>query len=456
MDKYDNMRIKAAILASLALVLTLAGCNSSDDESTTSSDCAITAVTMGTLSRTYTRHLSSGKDTTYTVTVPGSAYPLHIDQINHRIFNTDSLPVGTKLDKIYFTTFTADGTIAYRLESGRDTLFTTRDTIDFTSPRIFTVYATDGSGSREYVITITAHNVDPNAYSWNVCGAANSRLAGLEGIHMVASGGNLYLWGTENGSVVLLTRTASTKSSVEWEVSAVTGADNLQPSSVNVFGGVFYAIDDNGLVTSSDGAAWTSVSSDIVPDRILAVSDDNIYVSAGGEAYHSPDGLNWTLDSLDDSSDLLPSENICSAVLTQLNNSNIKSICCVGYTDSMPRVWKKEVDLVYPENYPWSYYPATEETPRTLPYLKGFSMKAYNDDLYAVGMDSDSLGVYISYDGARSWQKATEYTAVPSAIGTPSEVAFTVDEDNYIWIAGSGNGLLLRGYLNSVMAAKNE
>ena len=107
--------IAFVVMSALALTF-LASCGDDNKSSELSSDCAINAIVLGNLSRIYHTYLDNGKDTSYSITVPGAAYPLHIDQINRRIFNSDSLPVGTAVNKVYFTTFSADGIVSYRLE----------------------------------------------------------------------------------------------------------------------------------------------------------------------------------------------------------------------------------------------------------------------------------------------------------------------------------------------------
>ena len=197
--------IAFVVMSALALTF-LASCGDDNKSSELSSDCAINAIVLGNLSRIYHTYLDNGKDTSYSITVPGAAYPLHIDQINRRIFNSDSLPVGTAVNKVYFTTFSADGIVSYRLESGKDTLYSIKDTLDFTSPRIFTIFASDGSGSRSYTIDIKIHNADPDAYSWVAASPADNDVAKLESMRMIAKDGQLYLWGSKNGTNVVMTR----------------------------------------------------------------------------------------------------------------------------------------------------------------------------------------------------------------------------------------------------------
>lgn len=445
--------IAFVVMSALALTF-LASCGDDNKSSELSSDCAINAIVLGNLSRIYHTYLDNGKDTSYSITVPGAAYPLHIDQINRRIFNSDSLPVGTAVNKVYFTTFSADGIVSYRLESGKDTLYSTKDTLDFTSPRIFTIFASDGSGSRSYTIDIKIHNADPDAYSWVAASPADNDVAKLESMRMIAKDGQLYLWGSKNGTNVVMTRKTGEGVAL-WTKKYISGTDGLQTKSINLFNGKFVAISESGLVESENGADWTETATSLVPDRILA-ADEELYITVSGKIYSSSDLKSWKEEKADNSTAFLPTENIYSAVLPAVNNPNIENIVCVGYLDGKTETWKKEMNKVYPEDNAWSYYPTTEETPRTLPYLKGFNMMKYDGKLFCAGINGDTVNVYTSADGARAWKKVKVPTMVPAQTGKPTEIFMTPDDDNHIWLVCSGTGMLWKGYLNRLKADKSE
>ena len=445
--------IAFVVMSALALTF-LASCGDDNKSSELSSDCAINAIVLGNLSRIYHTYLDNGKDTSYSITVPGAAYPLHIDQINRRIFNSDSLPVGTAVNKVYFTTFSADGIVSYRLESGKDTLYSTKDTLDFTSPRIFTIFASDGSGSRSYTIDIKIHNADPDAYSWVTASPADNDVAKLESMRMIAKDGQLYLWGIKNGTNVVMTRKTGEGVAL-WTKKDISGTDGLQTKSINLFNGKFVAISESGLVESENGADWTETATSLVPDRILA-ADEELYITVSGKIYSSSDLKSWKEEKADNSTAFLPTENIYSAVLPAVNNPNIENIVCVGYLDGKTETWKKEMNKVYPEDNAWSYYPTTEETPRTLPYLKGFNMMKYDGKLFCAGINGDTVNVYTSADGARAWKKVKVPTMVPAQTGKPTEIFMTPDDDNHIWLVCSGTGMLWKGYLNRLKADKSE
>ena len=445
--------IAFVVMSALALTF-LASCGDDNKSSELSSDCAINAIVLGNLSRIYHTYLDNGKDTSYSITVPRAAYPLQTDQINRRIFNSDSLPVGTAVNKVYFTTFSADGIVSYRLESGKDTLYSIKDTLDFTSPRIFTIFASDGSGSRSYTIDINIHNADPDAYSWVAASPADNDVAKLESMRMIAKDGQLYLWGSKNGTNVVMTRKTGEGVAL-WTKKDISGTDGLQTKSINLFNGKFVAISESGLVESENGADWTETATSLVPDRILA-ADEELYITVSGKNYSSSDLKSWKEEKADNSTAFLPTENIYSAVLPAVNNPNIENIVCVGYLDGKTETWKKEMNKVYPEDNAWSYYPTTEETPRTLPYLKGFNMMKYDGKLFCAGINGDTVNVYTSADGARAWKKVKVPTMVPAQTGKPTEIFMTPDDDNHIWLVCSGTGTLWKGYLNRLKADKSE
>ena len=89
----------------------LTSCNI-DSSTTTSYDgnhCAITYMTLGTLLRESHITTSRGTDSTYMTTFSGSMYPLYVDQYKGEIYNPDSLPLGTRVDKVVFSTISHDG-----------------------------------------------------------------------------------------------------------------------------------------------------------------------------------------------------------------------------------------------------------------------------------------------------------------------------------------------------------
>ena len=132
-------------LMSLLATLMLGACDTTNDTvMDVSRDCIVSRVTVGTLNRTLQTVSSTGADSTYQVTVNGAMYPMFIDQLNNRIYNADSLPVGTDVTKVVFADFNVSGTASIKsLYTGKDTIFTAKDSTDFSQPRTLTVHSAD-------------------------------------------------------------------------------------------------------------------------------------------------------------------------------------------------------------------------------------------------------------------------------------------------------------------------
>jgi len=156
----------------LVAVLMLPSCLGSDDDVTVYDDVAITSFTLGTLNRYVTKTLSDGSDSTYKVTYAGSAYKVAIDQMGFRIFNVDSLPVGTDVKHVVCTMVTRNNALITIKSMTSDSLFTysSTDSIDFSQPRTFRVFSTDGLYYRDYVVSISARQYAAGSLLWTAMG----------------------------------------------------------------------------------------------------------------------------------------------------------------------------------------------------------------------------------------------------------------------------------------------
>lgn len=426
---------------------TFSGCTS--DESftmTLAPDCAVNAVTFGTLSRNINSYTADGRDTSYVVTYQGSPFPIHIDQLNYQIYNTDSLPLGTLADKILFSTFTTDGTVLLRKTNDADTLYSTRDTVDFSTPRLFTVYSYDGRGRRTYTVKVNIRQTDPEAYTWMKDGETNEDIAKMSGMRMLANDGLLYLWGKTDGVTVLLTRQDAENAA--WTRAETTRAGNIDLQSITYFKGAFYAMADGGLIMSDDGKDWSYINANISIENLLGADGKEIFAAAADGVYGSSDGVAWAACQIDAPAALLPQKEVVTAIQPSAANRNIESLIAVGYTDTVSVVWKKEIDLTGAEISPWSYYPYTEENMKSLPYMQELSLITYGGNLYAAGMRNGTAAIYISVDGARTWTAADTETTLPAGIGSPSEVKLAAGSGNTLWLACAGTGQMWQGYLN--------
>lgn len=145
-----------------------------DDEEvdyTVYNDLVLTKVAFGTLPRIMHTTKKSGGDSTYVSSVSAtSVYPFTIDQVNNVAYNLDSLPVGTRADKIVLSTFTVNGGsfTLKKLNAEEDTLYAVADTLDFShGPREFHLYGTDGTSRRTYRVEVRIHQQKADSVSWD-------------------------------------------------------------------------------------------------------------------------------------------------------------------------------------------------------------------------------------------------------------------------------------------------
>lgn len=164
------MRQIKTICILLSTMAMMASClSSSDSETTLYDDAAITSFTLGTLNRYVTTTSDSGEETVTKSTLTGSNYRFHIDQVTHEIYNTDSLPVGTDVAHVLVTlTSKNNGTVLIRDEEDENLVsyYSSSDSIDFTNPRKFVVYASDGQGYSEYTVQVNVHQEEAGVFTW--------------------------------------------------------------------------------------------------------------------------------------------------------------------------------------------------------------------------------------------------------------------------------------------------
>lgn len=172
-------------------------------------DLAVTAVQFGTMPRIINSTDKTGKDTLVEKSYDASkAHPFVIDQLNNRIYNLDSLPVGVLAEKIVFSAFTvSDGSVGIRkLDAKEDTIYSLTDTLDFSrGSREFNLYGTDGTSRRTYTVEVRIHKQEEDSLTWTrlpLSAWAESPILPATGESFTAQGGEQFRMA--DGSISLL------------------------------------------------------------------------------------------------------------------------------------------------------------------------------------------------------------------------------------------------------------
>lgn len=189
-----------------------------------------------------------------------------IDLDNGVIFNPDSLPKGTKIDKlvasITFANSMSKAELKFKSVSGNDTtvnyLKNPDDSINFTSPVILDVTAQNGVNSFSYVIKVNVHQQNPDAIVWRELESNRlpSRFDNPVAQHTVIQDKTVYCLVEEyNGSYTVAA--SSDLNDNSWEKSIFSPGFVPMIDSFTATSKTFYILDENGsLYESTDLSEW--------------------------------------------------------------------------------------------------------------------------------------------------------------------------------------------------------
>ncbi|MBQ1816417.1 MAG: hypothetical protein II122_02645 [Bacteroidaceae bacterium] len=451
-----KLLVKVVILA-LISSFGMTSCNSETDYTTTnygSNHCAVTYMLLGTLYRDIHTQNSSGKDSVYTTTMSGSQYMLYIDQYKGEIYNPDSLPLGTRTDKVVFSSVSYDGILAYRTENGTDTLYSTGDTIDFTNPRLFTCFSYSGSAKKTYTVHINVHQVNTEAFVWNQVHQGLNHLQALTSQRAFYKGDTIYVFALADNAPVRIAMPI--KENVASSIVDTLSLAGFKPENVQQFGNKFYTLENGVVMTSSDGAAWTAANTTFTADALVAVSSTMIFATKEGKMYHSEDAVNWELDEIESHADKLPTSAFTSAWAPMLFNENFEYLICGGTNADGNVEWRKVIDNKGHNTEPWSLYQFGEEKAYPYPAGPNVQILAYDSKMFAMGTEGDTLSLfYVSTDMGRTWRPQRNSYQHPHAIKA-SNFSWAIDDEKYIWIICGGSGEIWRGRINRLGFQPNQ
>lgn len=463
-----KVSIRSVIVLLSALILT-SSCLSTDDDNdiTYYNDTAITAFTLGTLNKYYwTKTKYTDEDSLVKTTVTGSNYEMYIDQSQRKIYNNDSLPLGTDAAHVLCTVSSLNsGTviIKYLSQEGEDSLayYSSSDSLDFTEPVEFRVYANSGAAYRSYEVKVNVHTEDPDSFRWSNCATVDA-FKSFADMRAASVNGKVILLGTDGASTTAYTTDSS--DGATWTKAAEgLGADAYRNTAV--LGGKLYAASNGSLLSTQDGASWTTVGT-FTKSRLLGAGSKKLYAegSDGTLAASADGGLTWTDEEMSDGAALLPTDNISMAALPLVTNDSTERIVMTGVrdmtasqADTAAVVWSKIEEYAGDsDTHPWVCYSTDGEY--RLPAQANLTMIKYGSVLAALGGSPEgqaqSAGftyLYISRDNGLTWLTGTKYVLPDDFTNAASDTfAMTADSDNILWIVCGGTGQVWRGRLNSL------
>ena len=442
--------------AVLTMILLPTSCLKGDDNNEVKeyNDMAVAYFYLGTLNRT--QQTTSGTTTTK---LDASSFKFHIDQLQRRIYNPDSLPVGTDVTKVPCSMGAYNNGGLYWEDPEEENAlipYSSTDSIDFSTPRKLRVYAYGTAKYSTYIVQVNVHKEEGDEFLWTNMGTADA-FKSMSALRVLSLDDQLVVAGQQDGTTVFFT----SEDGKSWQqqipdVKMTFAADAY--ANTLCFGGYAYMLTDGNILRSMDLQHWEVVYNGSFT-RLLAAGTTELYCTrSDNQIMMSEDGgRTWQEDYMVSSLDLLPTELVATVCYPYSNVKQIDYILLAGCrdTDVYPQdkgavVWHKIVDYSS-ASIPtgWNYMEwAENNTTKVLPRMGGLSLIHYTNKVLAIGKTSESeLSVYESKDSGLTWTPSTFYM-LPSEFDQHADVSVCVDNDNFIWVVQTSTGQVWRGRLN--------
>lgn len=410
-------RIFGALLMMPVILTSCLG--DSTEDTTLYSDMAITSFTLGTLNRyTQTTSSTTGNDTVIKTTLTGSDYKMTIDQLGHKIYNQTPLPVGVDVKHVICTVSAKNSGLLTLKSMTSDSLswYSSSDSIDFSQPRIFRVYAIDNSGFRDYTVELNVSSTEGIDFGWT----------------LIKDDADLAGWTAKK---------------------LVPFADTIKmvDEGVVMRDGKGYRINGQGYVEASTDLENWSLADGIVytnPNlkQLLGASSKELYALGNdGLLKVSADdyGKDWTNEKLDEDASLLPAGDIAMISWPYASADSTDYILMVGdgpLNNGETSIWRKlNYYATTASNNQWVFMGADDSNQHTLPAQDHLSLACYNGHVLAVG---DAKAIYESRDQGLTWRQESAYQLPTSLQGT--QVSMATDTQGRLWLL-TNSGQLWKG-----------
>ncbi len=452
-------------LAILALGVSMASCLKSEDvDNSQYKDCDITSFSVGDIATIRHTTTKTGKDSTYTETLKGDSIKWEIDQVAGKIYNPDSLPVGTNIKRIV-PTISASGLVA------RDSLGILKyfnngaDSLDFTKGQTFTVVAYNNTDKRSYQVEVRVHKMDPDQWTWDsIPSVQYAGNAFVKGQKALEKNGVIYVFGTADGQTTGLT--TSTDGRTWTAIRTLNKA--VDYSTVLNDGNTFYGKTTDGMIyKSADGVNWTQAFT--TGERaysLLYIDQTKLYIATDSKTMKAialADGTSTAISAENDA--VYPASQVYGFDKPGAVIAEDRRQVFVGLPSASVAADTAAVAWTRSGNDDWIYTGTVGSNPGkyACPAFANLAVFAYGDKkLVAFGSDAKARqrgfsDVYVSEDWGVTWYPTKNKNVFPAAFHEDAvrrDNAFSfIIKDKRIWIFWSKpvkGASVWRGNLNKV------
>ena len=382
-----------------------------------------------------------------------SSVKFTIDQLSGRIFNNDSLPYGTKIEKVYCTLTTASSydvnsveVTPYAYSDSTYYLQSLSDSIDFSAPVKFVMHAYDGITTKTYIAQVNIHQIDPDSMIW--IEAANPivpvAIREQKTMKMEQEGATSYLMYVQpaTGEGYQLYQAVESNPS-HWEQLSLSGlpAEGVCLSQMTYYNKVLYVATESGaLYRSVDGLTWSEVEGAPVIRILLGEIPAGLRQTAvlaavaereGAFVYCAMDEASqWTMGDVVPES--FPASGFSAMDYESMHYQYLMVVAgrSIG-NQLLNTTWTSRDGLA------WEQLGASS---KCFSQREGAMMTRYDDQLILLGgLDADQQGlkdIYCSIDFGLNWTLADSTLVLPEAYEGRGFSSVWVDTENFINILG--------------------
>lgn len=376
-----------------------------------------------------------------------------IDQLSGLIFNADSLPYGTELKKaictIEYASSSAVASIQVMQKASGDTITWNRtDSLDFSQPVRFVVWAYDGSVSKTYDAQVNIHQLQPDTMEWSLHARnlTGQTMKEQTVVHYTYRGEDSYLLYGEPAGTDLPYRLyyAPASNIGKWTEIAVEGlpAGQIYIPQLREYEGVLYVPSTTGaLYQSTDGQKWTIVGNAPYVSYLIGGINEEAHQGSALATIIREDGslrfssmskeLEWTIG------DEVPAD----FPLTGFGHENFYTM----YREYLMIVGGRTANNQL-TNSTWAtldgkrWATLTDEDAHYFDRMEGVMVKAYDDKIYLIG-GIDAAGnaskvIYETIDKGVTWASVDTMVILPETYRGRGFGSIIVDKDQYLNIIG--------------------
>lgn len=429
-------------------------------------ECAITSFVLKDIEWTDTLPDMYGADSTFTHTVTGSSYKFTIDQEKNLIYNRDSLPVGTPVNKV-MVTVVSDGLAAFQYDSDSEFHDLEKDTLDFTKPVSAVITSYSGSNVRKYSLKLNVHKQHADSTQW-IRNAGVWVGKDLKAPKAVTFGERVAVFGTQEGKLLV---TTAAQNSMEWSLPApVEGvSENARYDNMVCFQNALYVVDNETLFVSDDAIHWTQTS-DAPVSCLLGCNSTELFAVYDQTFITSADAQHWNAEETEYPA-FIPDSNIFSFFAPFNTNTNLERTVAFGQLkeskETTATAWFRDNGNMGNNGNLWAYMYTSADNDYALPNLNNLVILNYKNYLIAFGNECRNRGnvkaferLFVSKDWGLTWKSQKDetyetYLKLPSALlRNKQEFAAYVDREYNLWILMTGTGDIWHGYQNKMKFAE--